>query len=168
MDESKTPPTHLGIVPLSNFVPRGFGFAHHSIAILYHEVPNPNLTIRHFSIAVSQREGAWRRGECARGAPSEGGGGGGGCTCWKHAWQHDGLSRSSRVAFTGSAAAAALAAAVPAAAAALCRTCAPPPTLPHSVSRAREEVARSCVRGSWWSPTAMKKLRVVGLGFGTS
>jgi hypothetical protein len=25
-------------VPLSNFVPRGFGFVHHS-AILYHEVP---------------------------------------------------------------------------------------------------------------------------------
>jgi hypothetical protein len=24
----------LGIVPLSNFVPRGFGFVHHSIAIL--------------------------------------------------------------------------------------------------------------------------------------
>jgi hypothetical protein len=40
-------------VPLSNFVPRGFGFVHHSIAILYHEVPNPNLTIRHFFIAVS-------------------------------------------------------------------------------------------------------------------
>ena len=41
MDESKTPPTHFGIVPLSRFVPRGFGFVHHSIAILYHEVPNP-------------------------------------------------------------------------------------------------------------------------------
>jgi hypothetical protein len=26
-------------VPLSNFAPRGFGFVHHSIAILYHEVP---------------------------------------------------------------------------------------------------------------------------------
>jgi hypothetical protein len=43
----------FGIVPLSNFVPRGFGFVHHSTAILYHEVPNPNLTIRHFFIAVS-------------------------------------------------------------------------------------------------------------------
>jgi hypothetical protein len=42
------------IVPLSNFVPRGFGFVHPSIAILYHEVPNPNLTIRNFSIAVFQ------------------------------------------------------------------------------------------------------------------
>ena len=32
---------------------RGFGFVHHSRAILYHEVPNPNLTIRfHFCIAV--------------------------------------------------------------------------------------------------------------------
>ena len=39
-------------MPLSNFVPRGFGFVHHSIAILYHEVPNPNLTIRNFCIAV--------------------------------------------------------------------------------------------------------------------
>jgi hypothetical protein len=33
-------------------VPRGFGFVHHSIAILYHEVPNPHLTIRNFLIAV--------------------------------------------------------------------------------------------------------------------
>ena len=29
-------------MPLSNFVPRGFGLVHHSIAILYHQVPNPN------------------------------------------------------------------------------------------------------------------------------
>jgi hypothetical protein len=36
------------IVPLYFFVPRGFGFVHHSIALLYHEVPNPNLTIRNF------------------------------------------------------------------------------------------------------------------------
>jgi hypothetical protein len=42
----------IGIVPLSNFVPRGFGFVHHSIAIFYHEVPNPNITIRNFFIAV--------------------------------------------------------------------------------------------------------------------
>ena len=41
-------------MPLSNFVPRGFGFAHHSIAFLYHQVPNPNITIRNFSIAVWQ------------------------------------------------------------------------------------------------------------------
>jgi hypothetical protein len=41
-------------VPLSNFVQRGFGFVHHSIAILYHEVPNPNITIRNFLIAVSR------------------------------------------------------------------------------------------------------------------
>ena len=39
-------------MPLSNFVPRGFGVVHHSIAILDHEVPNPNLTIRNFFIAV--------------------------------------------------------------------------------------------------------------------
>jgi hypothetical protein len=38
MDESKTP-NPFGIVPLSNFVPRGFGFVRLSIAILYHEVP---------------------------------------------------------------------------------------------------------------------------------
>jgi hypothetical protein len=36
-------------VPLSNFAPRGFGFVHHSIAILYHEMPNPTLTIALFS-----------------------------------------------------------------------------------------------------------------------
>jgi hypothetical protein len=53
----------FGIVPLFYFVPRGFGFVHHSIAIFYHEVPNPNLTIRNFFIAVThpprpaQREG---------------------------------------------------------------------------------------------------------------
>jgi hypothetical protein len=33
-------------VPLYNFVPRGFGFVHHSLAII--QVPNPNLTIRNF------------------------------------------------------------------------------------------------------------------------
>jgi hypothetical protein len=48
------PSNPFGIVPLSNFVPRGFGFVHHSIAIPYHEVPNPNLTIRNFFIAVPQ------------------------------------------------------------------------------------------------------------------
>jgi hypothetical protein len=45
----QNPSNPFGIVPLSNFVPRGFGFVHHSIAILYHEVPNPTLTIRDFS-----------------------------------------------------------------------------------------------------------------------
>jgi hypothetical protein len=34
----QNPSNPFGIVPLSNFVPRGFGFVHHSIAILYHEV----------------------------------------------------------------------------------------------------------------------------------
>jgi hypothetical protein len=57
-------------VPLSNCVPRGFGFVHHSIAILYHEVPNPNLTIRNFFIAVSQGGGF------TRGHRGVGGGGG--------------------------------------------------------------------------------------------
>jgi hypothetical protein len=50
----QNPSSTFGIVPLSKFVPRGFGFVHHSIAILYHEVPNPNLTIRNFLIAVRQ------------------------------------------------------------------------------------------------------------------
>jgi hypothetical protein len=49
----QNPSNAFGIVPLSNFVRRGFGFVHHSIAILYHEAPkNPNLTIRNFLIAV--------------------------------------------------------------------------------------------------------------------
>jgi hypothetical protein len=48
-------------VPLSNFAPRGFGFVHHSIAILYDEVPNPNLPIRNFFIAVPRRLPAMRR-----------------------------------------------------------------------------------------------------------
>jgi hypothetical protein len=39
-------------VPLSNFVSRGFGFVLHSIAILYHQVPNLSITIRNFFIAV--------------------------------------------------------------------------------------------------------------------
>ena len=43
-------------MPLSNFVARGFGFVHHSRAIFYHEVPNPNLTIRNFLIAVCAPE----------------------------------------------------------------------------------------------------------------
>jgi hypothetical protein len=50
----QNPSNPFGIVPLSRFVPRGFGFVHHSIAILYHEVPNPNLTIRNFFIAVGR------------------------------------------------------------------------------------------------------------------
>jgi hypothetical protein len=44
----QNPSNPIGIVPLSNFAPRGFGFVHHSIAIFYHEVPTPNLTIRNF------------------------------------------------------------------------------------------------------------------------
>jgi hypothetical protein len=33
----QNPSNPFGIVPLSNFVPRGFGFVHHSIAIIYHD-----------------------------------------------------------------------------------------------------------------------------------
>jgi hypothetical protein len=53
----QNPSNTFGIVPLFNFVPRGFGFVHHSIAILYHEVPNPNLTIRNLFIAVGRQCG---------------------------------------------------------------------------------------------------------------
>jgi hypothetical protein len=44
----QNPSNPFGIVPLSNFAPRGFGFVHHSMTILYHEVPNPSITIRTF------------------------------------------------------------------------------------------------------------------------
>jgi hypothetical protein len=57
----QNPSNLFGIVPLSNFVPRGFGFVHHSIAILDHEVPNPNLTIRNFLIAVGASGGGGAR-----------------------------------------------------------------------------------------------------------
>jgi hypothetical protein len=60
----QNPSNPFGIVPLSNFVPRGFGFVHHSIDILYHEVPNPNLTIRNFFIAVETWRGVYLT-ECA-------------------------------------------------------------------------------------------------------
>jgi hypothetical protein len=43
----------FGFVPLSNFAPRDFGFVHHSIAILFHEVPNLSITIRNFFIAYT-------------------------------------------------------------------------------------------------------------------
>jgi hypothetical protein len=42
-------------VPLSNLSPKGFGFDHRSIAILYHQVPNPNITIRNVCIAVPEQ-----------------------------------------------------------------------------------------------------------------
>jgi hypothetical protein len=66
VDESKNPSNPFGIVPLSNFVPRGFGFVHHSIAILDQHVRNAHLTIRDFCIAVRWRRrrgwGRWWRG----------------------------------------------------------------------------------------------------------
>jgi hypothetical protein len=52
MDESKTPPTHLGSCRYLTLYRGLFGFVYHSIALLYHEVPNPYLTIRNFFIAV--------------------------------------------------------------------------------------------------------------------
>ena len=39
-------------MPLSNSTPRENGFVHHSIAIVYHEEPNPKITVRSFFIAV--------------------------------------------------------------------------------------------------------------------
>jgi hypothetical protein len=48
MDESKTPPTHLGSC---RYLTLYLGVLDLSI-ILYHEVPNPHLTIRDFFIAV--------------------------------------------------------------------------------------------------------------------
>jgi hypothetical protein len=62
----QNPSNPFGIVPLSNFVPRGFGFFHHSIAVLYHEVPNPNLTIRNFFVAAWGRARARRCGAAVR------------------------------------------------------------------------------------------------------
>ena len=73
MDKSKTLWLDGKIVPLSNFAPRGFGFVHHSIAIFYHVVPNPNITIRNFWIAVQGR--GWRE---------LGGGAGGGGVVGSH------------------------------------------------------------------------------------
>jgi hypothetical protein len=69
MDESKTPPTHLGSCRYLTFVPRGFGFDHHSIAILYHEVPNPDR----FATFSSQYD-ATRAGEAKRRVGDSGGG----------------------------------------------------------------------------------------------
>jgi hypothetical protein len=52
MDESKTPPPHLGSCRYLTLYRGVLDFVHHSKAILYHAVPNPNLTIRAFLIAV--------------------------------------------------------------------------------------------------------------------
>ena len=60
------------------FVSRGFGFVHHSIAILYHQVPNPNLTIRDFCIAVYRRWRASTRRRCTRWPRTARAGG-----CWR-------------------------------------------------------------------------------------
>jgi hypothetical protein len=66
----QNPSNPFGFVPLSNFVPRGFGFVHHSIAILYHQVPNLSITIRNFLIAVCG--GAGRGAQLASAAWGEG------------------------------------------------------------------------------------------------
>jgi hypothetical protein len=64
----QNPSNTFGIVPLSNFIPtRGFGFVHHSIAILCHEVPNLSITIRNFFIAVGR---AAPRHRCPPGTPA--------------------------------------------------------------------------------------------------
>jgi hypothetical protein len=61
----QNPSNPFGVVQLSNFALRGFGFVHQSMAILYHEVPNPNITIRNFFIAVCARPPCWGSGLCA-------------------------------------------------------------------------------------------------------
>jgi hypothetical protein len=58
IDESKTPLLDCHR-PLSNFVPRGFGFVHHSIAILYHQVLNPIITIRNFFLSLYPAARCW-------------------------------------------------------------------------------------------------------------
>jgi hypothetical protein len=58
----------------SNFTPRENGFVHHSIAILYHEVPNPNITIRNFGIAVGGGGGGGAQQRAAGGAAGGRGG----------------------------------------------------------------------------------------------
>jgi hypothetical protein len=57
---------------------RGFGFVHHSRTIFCRAVPNPNLTIRNFFIAVHLRER--REGEAAEDER-------------RHAVEHDGVVR---------------------------------------------------------------------------
>jgi hypothetical protein len=65
MDKYKTPPTHLGscrYLDLSRFVPRGFGFVHHSRTLFCRAVPNLNLTTRTFFAAVEEPPAPpWRR-----------------------------------------------------------------------------------------------------------
>jgi hypothetical protein len=51
MDKSKNPPTHLGSCRYLTLCRGVLDFVHHSIAIVEHQAPNPNLTIRDFSIA---------------------------------------------------------------------------------------------------------------------
>jgi hypothetical protein len=64
---------------------RGFGFVHHSRTLFCHAVPNPNITIRNFSIAVRERRWfvAWahaREGRCWVGCTS--GANGANCPFW--------------------------------------------------------------------------------------
>jgi hypothetical protein len=52
MDKAKTPSAQRYIAARSTIVPRGFGFVYHSRTIFCRAVPNPNITIRNFFIAV--------------------------------------------------------------------------------------------------------------------
>jgi hypothetical protein len=56
-------------VPLSNFCAEGFWIRHHLIAILYHDVPNPSLTIRNFFHRCTARAGD---GDAGPEAPARG------------------------------------------------------------------------------------------------
>jgi hypothetical protein len=83
----QNPSNPFGIVPLSNFVPRGYGFVHHSIAILYHQVPNLSFTIRNFFIAVRRRwwgVGGLRGRVGVRGEAGSGGRSGGEQGAWSN------------------------------------------------------------------------------------
>jgi hypothetical protein len=53
-----TPPTHLGSCRYLTLPPRGFGLSFNSH--LYHEVPNPNLTIRN---CIAEQRGSQRGGQ---------------------------------------------------------------------------------------------------------
>jgi hypothetical protein len=83
MDKSKTPRHDCRSCRYLTFVPRGFGFAHHSRTIFCRAVPNPSDTIRHFCIGVGRGGG--------------GGGGGGQRIFVRHAQQHFLESRAGRL-----------------------------------------------------------------------
>jgi hypothetical protein len=83
-------------------VPRGLGFVHHSIAILYHEVPQ--TLISRFATFSSQYGGAWWQGgtpdagRLVRRASSHAGGQRGGVAAVREPHQHVGHGAGRRAA----------------------------------------------------------------------